>query len=48
MRSIKELKRVKEKICMDFYPKCTHCTCFQICFPNNSLNDVLSEALEEL
>ncbi len=38
-----EQKSVREKICLDFYPNCTICSCFSECFPKNGSNDELSE-----
>ncbi len=39
--------KVKEKICQDFYPNCTYCTCFSMCFPTNESEDISSQALLE-
>ena len=47
MSSLPESKEVREKICVDFYPRCNYCTCFRTCFPDNSQDDVLSRALGE-
>lgn len=35
---------IKEKICSDFYPNCSYCTCFEECFPTNPSSDVMSRA----
>ena len=37
--------KVKERICHDFYPNCTYCTCFSMCFPKNPAEDVASQFL---
>ena len=39
--------KIKEKICKDFYPNCTYCTCYSMCFPKNESEDVSSQALLE-
>ncbi len=39
--------KIKEKICKDFFPNCTYCTCFSICFPKNESEDISSQALLE-
>jgi len=36
-------KNVREKMCLEFFPNCGICSCFSECFPNNGLNDELSE-----
>ena len=40
-------EKVKAKICKDFYPNCTYCTCYSMCFPKNAEEDVSSQALLE-
>jgi len=39
--------RAKERICHDFYPNCTYCTCFSMCFPKNEIEDVSSQIFLE-
>lgn len=45
MMSLPRSKKVKERICKDFFPNCTYCTCFSMCFPQNESEDVSSQAL---
>ena len=40
-------QKVKERICKDFFPNCTYCTCFSTCFPKNAEEDLTSQALLE-
>jgi hypothetical protein len=47
MISIPRSKKIKEKICKDFYPNCSYCTCFSICFPTNETEDISSKTLLE-
>lgn len=47
MISLPRSNKIKEKICKDFFPNCTYCTCFSMCFPTNELEDVSSKALLE-
>ncbi|MFX1284932.1 MAG: hypothetical protein ACFFB5_14825 [Promethearchaeota archaeon] len=47
MMSLPRSKEVKEKICKDFFPNCTYCTCYSMCFPTNETEDLSSQALLE-
>ncbi|MFX1516371.1 MAG: hypothetical protein ACFFC6_08680 [Promethearchaeota archaeon] len=40
-------QKVKERICKDFFPNCTYCTCYSMCFPRNEAEDISSRALLE-
>lgn len=40
-------QKVKERICKDFFPNCSYCTCFSMCFPKNAEEDISSQALLE-
>jgi hypothetical protein len=44
MEKVINNNKSKEKICLDFYPNCRYCTCFEECFPTDKVHDVMSRA----
>ena len=39
------LRYFSQRICSDFYPNCSYCSCYNTCFPKDRAHDEMSAAL---